>query len=64
MSTEHVRLLDPLGVALGLAPRIFGDVGDDYVGIATWLIALACVGWTGSGAGAASAWRYRKLAAV
>lgn len=60
---EQWRVLDPLGVALELAPRLFGDRGEDARQIDTWIVVLGCVGWTGLGAGLLAI-RYRKLAAV
>jgi ABC-2 type transport system permease protein len=60
---EQWRVLDPLGVALELAPRLFGDRGEDARQIDTWIVVLGCLGWTGLGAGLLAI-RYRKLAAV
>lgn len=60
---EQWRALDPLGIALEVAPRLFGDRGPDMGDIATWLVVLACLGWAGFGS-AVLAIRYRKLAAV
>ncbi|HEY5663544.1 MAG TPA: ABC transporter permease [Ilumatobacter sp.] len=57
------RVLDPLGVALEVAPRMFGDRGAEAAGVGTWLVALGCLGWTAFGV-ALLAGRYRKLAAV
>lgn len=60
---EQWRVLDPLGVALEVAPRLFGDRGEDARALDTWLVVLGCVGWTGFGAGLLAG-RYRKMAAV
>jgi ABC-2 type transport system permease protein len=60
---EQWRVLDPLGVALEIAPRLFGERGDDMRRLDTWLVVAGCVGWTGLGAGLLAG-RYRKLAAV
>ena len=60
---EQWGVLDPLGVALEIAPRLFGDRSEDAQGLDTWLIVLGCVGWTGFGT-ALLVGRYRKLAAV
>ncbi len=60
---EQWRVLDPLGVALEVAPRLFGDRGEDGAAVDTWLVVLGCLGWTGFGAGLL-AFRYRRLAAV
>jgi ABC-2 type transport system permease protein len=60
---EQWRVLDPLGVALEVAPRLFGERSDDMRAIDTWLVAVGCIGWTGFGAGLLAG-RYRKLAAV
>jgi ABC-2 type transport system permease protein len=57
------RVLDPLGVALEVAPRLFGDRGEEAGQIDTWLVVAACVGWTCFGSGML-AHRYRRLAAV
>jgi ABC-2 type transport system permease protein len=61
--TEQWRLLDPLGVALELAPRLFGDRSEGARDVETWLVVVGCLGWTGFGAGLLAG-RYRKLAAV
>ncbi len=60
---EQWRVLDPLGVALEVAPRLFGERSDDMRLLDTWLILVGCLGWTGFGAGLLVG-RYRKLAAV
>lgn len=60
---EQWRVLDPLGVALEVAPRLFGERSEDGAGIDTWLVIAGCIGWTGLGAGLLTL-RYRKLAAV
>lgn len=60
---EQWRALDPIGVALEMAPRLFGDRSDDMRDVSTWLVVAGCVGWTGLGAGLLGG-RYRKLAAV
>ena len=53
----------PIGVALEIAPRLFGDRSDDGGAVDTWLVVLGCVGWTALGTGLLVG-RYRKLAAV
>ena len=60
---ENWRVLDPLGVALEIAPRLFGDRSDEYATVSTWLVAAGCAGWTALGGGLL-VFRYRKLAAV
>lgn len=60
---DQWRILDPLGVALEVAPRLFGERSDDAATIDTWLVVLGCVGWTGFGTGLLAG-RYRTLAAV
>ncbi len=60
---ETWRVLDPLGVALEMAPRLFGDRTAEYTTVSTWLVAAGCCGWTALGAGLL-VFRYRKLAAV
>ncbi|MDW3213631.1 MAG: ABC transporter permease [Ilumatobacteraceae bacterium] len=60
---EQWRVLDPLGVALEVAPRLFGERGDDMRRLDSWLVVVGCLGWTGFGAGMLVG-RYRKLAAV
>jgi ABC-2 type transport system permease protein len=61
--SPNLRLLDPLGSPLDLAPRIFGSRGTDAPAVSTWLLALGCAGWTCAGSAVVFA-RYRKLAAV
>ena len=60
---EQWRVLDPIGVALEIPPRLFGDRGEDMRSLDTWLVAAGCLGWTAFGAGLLFG-RYRKLAAV
>lgn len=61
---RHLLLFDPLGLPLGMAPRVFGDSGQrDYEGVSTVVMAVACAAWIAGGAGTVTA-RYRKLAAV
>ncbi len=60
---DQWRILDPLGVALEIAPRLFGERSEDAAAIDTWLVVLGCMGWTGFGAGLLAG-RYRTLAAV
>jgi len=57
------RLFDPLGVALEVAPRMFGDRSEEYRDVGTGLVALGCLGWAGLGSGLLVG-RYRNLAAV
>ncbi|MEO6652696.1 MAG: ABC transporter permease [Ilumatobacteraceae bacterium] len=49
--SESWRVLDPLGLALEVAPRLFGDRSDDFRAVGTWQVALGCLGWAGSGVG-------------
>ena len=60
---ENWRVLDPLGVALEAAPRLFGDRSEEFTTVSTWLVAAGCAGWTAFGAGLL-VYRYRRLAAV
>lgn len=60
---EQWRVLDPIGVALEIPPRLFGDRGEEMRRLDTWLVVAGCFGWTGFGAGLLFG-RYRKLAAV
>ncbi|MFW2333123.1 ABC transporter permease [Ilumatobacter sp.] len=60
---ENWRVLDPLGVALEVAPRLFGDRSEEFTTVSTWLVAAGCAGWTAFGAGLL-VYRYRRLAAV
>ncbi len=60
---EQWRVLDPIGVALEMAPRLFGERGEEMPRLDTWLVVAGCFGWTGFGAGLLFG-RYRKLAAV
>lgn len=60
---RHVLLLDPLGLPLEIAPRLFDDRSEDYVGVATWQILATAAGWIAASIGVVVA-RYRKLAAV
>ena len=60
---ENWLVLDPLGVALEVAPRMFGDRGEDYENVSTWVVVAGCVGWTAFGVGLLAG-RFRKLAAV
>jgi len=60
---ENWRVLDPLGVAFEVAPRMFGDRSDEFATVSTWLVAAGCAGWTAFGIGLLFG-RYRKLAAV
>jgi len=60
---ENWRVLDPLGVALEVAPRLFGDRSTEYATVSTWLVAAGCAGWTAFGTGLL-VFRYRRLAAV
>ena len=60
---ENWRVLDPLGVALEAAPRLFGDRSEEFATVSNWLIAAGCAGWTAFGAGLL-VFRYRRLAAV
>jgi len=60
---DQWRVLDPISVALEIAPRPFGERGDDMRRLDTWLVVAGCFGWTGFGAGLLLG-RYRKLAAV
>jgi ABC-2 type transport system permease protein len=59
----ELRLLDPLGLPVEIAPRLFGERTEDYVELGDWLIALGCIGWI-VGGGALVYGRYRKMAAV
>lgn len=59
-------VLDPVGLPVGLAPRIFGAVDTESGSIAavpTWLLGLGCVGWTAAGA-AIVGFRYRRMAVI
>lgn len=60
---EQWRVLDPISVAVEIAPRLFGDRGEDMQRLDTWLVVAGCCGWTAFGAGLLFG-RYRKLAAV
>ncbi len=62
-ANTNLLLLDPLGLPLGMAPRVFGETGDEYTGVSTLAMASACAGWITGGAVVVAA-RYRKLAAV
>ena len=57
------RILDPITGALEIAPRLFGDRGDEMRGVSTWLVLLGNAGWTALGS-ALLFGRYRKLAAI
>jgi len=57
------RILDPINGTLEIAPRLFGDRGDEFGDISTWLVVLGSSAWTAFGA-ALLVGRYRKLAAV
>lgn len=59
----ELRVLDPLSLALEVAPRLFGDRGTEYADVGTALIAAGCAGWILAGAALVYG-RYRKLAAV
>lgn len=61
--SQNWRVLDPFGVALEIAPRLFGDRSEEARGISTWLVVLGNAGWTAFGS-ALLVGRYRKLAAV
>lgn len=61
--SENWRILDPIGVTLEIAPRLFGDRSDDFQDISTWLVIAGISAWTALGAGLLIS-RYRKLAAV
>lgn len=60
---EQWRVLDPIGTAFEIAPRLFGERSDEMRQLDTWLVVVGCIGWTGFGAGLLAG-RYRKLAAV
>jgi ABC-2 type transport system permease protein len=59
----ELRLLDPLGLPVEIAPRLFGERTEEYAELGDWLIALGCIGWI-AGGGALVYGRYRKMAAV
>jgi ABC-2 type transport system permease protein len=61
--SSNLRVFDPLGAPLALAPRIFGSRGDEGSDVDTWVILASCAGWTLAGAGVVLG-RYRRLAAV
>ena len=61
--SQNLRVLDPLGGALEIAPRLFGDRSDESRNVSTWLVVVGNAGWTAFGAGLLVG-RYRKLAAV
>ena len=61
--SDQLLLLDPLGLPLELAPRLFGSTGEGYESIDTWAVVAGCLGWIAAGVGAV-VFRYRKLAAV
>jgi hypothetical protein len=61
--SSNLRVFDPLGAPLAMAPRVFGSRGDEGSEVATWLVASSCVGWTLAGTAVVFG-RYRKLAAV
>jgi ABC-2 type transport system permease protein len=60
---DELRLFDPLSLPIEMATRLFGERGDEFAGVSTELVVVACAGWILSGA--ALVWgRYRRLAAV
>ena len=61
--TDELRLLDPLCLPLELAPRLFGDRGEEYEQIATLPVVLGVRGWL-VGRRRRRRVRYRRLAAV
>jgi ABC-2 type transport system permease protein len=56
-------VLNPVGTALEIAPRLFGDRGEEFVDVSTWVVALGSAGWAALGS-VLLVGRYRKLAAV
>ncbi|MDJ0768236.1 MAG: ABC transporter permease [Ilumatobacter sp.] len=61
--SDNWRVLDPVGSALELAPRMFGDRGEEFQDVSTWVVLLGSGGWAALGS-ALLLGRYRKLAAV
>lgn len=57
------QLLDPVGSALELAPRLFGDRSEEFRDVDTWVVVLGSGGWTAFGA-ALLVGRYRRLEVV
>ncbi len=59
----ELRLLDPLGLPLEAAARMFDHRTEEYIDVSTWAVALGCAGWILGGAALVYG-RYRKMAAV
>jgi ABC-2 type transport system permease protein len=61
--SDNWLVLNPVGTVLQIAPRLFGDRGEEFVDVSTWVVALGSAGWAALGA-VLLVGRYRKLAAV
>jgi ABC-2 type transport system permease protein len=61
--SDNWYVLDPIGGALEIAPRLFGDRSDELRSLSTWLVVVGNAGWAALGS-ALLIGRYRKLAAV
>jgi ABC-2 type transport system permease protein len=61
--SQNWHVINPVGLAVEIAPRLFGDRGEGAEDLSTWVVMFGSAGWTALGS-ALLAGRYRKLAAV